>query len=349
MLRVDPEHPDPKAIARAAELLARGKLVAFPTETVYGLGVHALDRAAVLRLFEAKQRPPHDPLIVHVESIDDVPRLVENVPIAARALAARFWPGPLTIVLRRSRRVPDEVTAGLPTVAIRVPAHPVAQAILAAARIPIAAPSANLFSRPSPTQAAHVIADLDGRIDLIVDAGPTHLGVESTVVDLASTPPAVLRPGAIDLDALRVTIPDVVPRALRVTGDEATPSPGMLAKHYSPRAPLTLYDGTRAAALARLIRDARELIERGRTVTALTFAEDAQDLRHIGARIVELGSERDPDGIAARLYAALREADATNPDTIVARTLTTAHALTPAILDRLGRAAGRVVDTDGTH
>ena len=333
-------------IARAAEMLEQGKLVAFPTETVYGLGVHALDRAAVQRLFEAKQRPSNDPLIVHVGSIDDVPRLVESVPLSARALAARFWPGPLTLVLRRSARVPDEISAGLPTVAIRVPSHPIARALLAASRLPIAAPSANLFSRPSPTQAAHVLADLDGRIDLIIDGGATTVGVESTVVDLSTTPPAVLRPGAIDLDALRVTIPDVVMRDIRASLEEATSSPGMLAKHYSPRAPLTLYEGRRADALAHLVRDIRDLVARGTTVAALAFTEDARELRHTGARLVELGSERDPDTVAARLYAALRDADAANPDIIVARTLTTAHPLAAAIRDRLGRAAGRVIDAN---
>jgi L-threonylcarbamoyladenylate synthase len=298
----------------------------------------------VRRLFEAKQRPPNDPLIVHVESIDDAAPLVQQLPMSARALAARFWPGPLTLVLERSARVPDEVSAGLPTVAIRVPSHPVARAILASARVPIAAPSANLFSRPSPTQAAHVLADLDGRIDLIVDAGPTQVGVESTVLDLSATPPVVLRPGAIDLAALRALVPDATARETHAASDEATPSPGMLAKHYSPRAPLTLYEGEGTAALAELAHEVRQRIEKGQTVAVLAFGEDERELRRIGARTVELGSETDPRAVAARLYAALREADASSPDSIVARTLTTEHALTPAIRDRLRRAAaGRII------
>jgi len=343
VLRVDPDNPDPESIARAAEALRRGELVAFPTETVYGVGVHALDRAAVRRLFEAKQRPSTDPLIVHVASIDAVTPLVDAMPPAARALAERFWPGPLTIVLPKSDRVPDEVTAGLPTVAVRVPSHAVAHGILEAARIPIAAPSANLFSRPSATQASHVLEDLNGRVDLIVDGGSTDVGVESTVIDLSGSIPTLLRPGAIDLDALRTVVPNVARRDASAV-DAAMPSPGMLSKHYSPRAPLTMYDGERAAALARMVHDIRALIERHQLITVLVFAEDAADLRRTGARIVELGSEREPADIAARLYAALRECDHTAPDAIVARMLTTPHPLTPAIRDRLRRAAaGRVV------
>src|SRR5262245_3210073 len=169
IIQVAPDNPDPAAVARAAECLRQGGLVAFPTETVYGLGVNALDRAAVQRLFAAKRRPATDPLIVHVASIESIAPLVSRVPRTARSLARHFWPGPLTLVFPRSAQVPDEVTAGLPSVAIRVPMHPVARALITAAAVPVAAPSANLFSRPSPTQAAHVLEDLDGRIEIIVD------------------------------------------------------------------------------------------------------------------------------------------------------------------------------------
>jgi len=213
VLQVDPTDPKRESIARAAECLRGGGLVAFPTETVYGLGAHALDRRALQRVFAAKERPAHDPLIVHVAVIDDIEPLVIDIPRIVPELAARFWPGPLTLVLRRSERVPDEVTAGLDTVAIRVPSHPIAQALLRSAQLAIAAPSANRFSRPSPTRAAHVLADLADRIDMILDGGPTTVGLESTVVDLTQQPPMVLRPGAIDADALRAVIPEVAFRS----------------------------------------------------------------------------------------------------------------------------------------
>ncbi len=344
VLRVDPGDPDPHAIARAAACLRGGGLVAFPTETVYGLGVHALDREAVVRLFAAKARPANDPLIVHVTTIDALALLVAGVPRDAHALAARFWPGPLTIVLRRSRAVPDEVTAGLDTVAVRMPSHPVARALIDAARIPIAAPSANLFSRPSPTDAAHVLADLDGRIDMVVDGGPAHVGLESTVVDLSQDPPAVLRPGAVSLEMLRTVLPNVTVRVSSESDSDALRSPGLMSKHYSPRTPVTLYEGDAATALTAMTREAQTRVNRGNTVAVLAFAEDAARLAQLPVRLVQLGRESDPSEVAARLYAALRECDDMGVDVILCRVLTTHHALTPAIQDRLLRAAaGRIV------
>jgi L-threonylcarbamoyladenylate synthase len=339
VLRVDPTNPDTELIARAAKCLRAGGLVAFPTETVYGLGAHALDPDAILRLFLAKERPANDPLIVHVATLDEMVPLVVDVPHAARALAARFWPGPLTMVLRRSHRVPDEVTAGLGTVAIRVPSHPVARALIESARVPVAAPSANLFSRPSPTRASHVLADLNGRIDIVVDGGPTDVGLESTVVDLSGAHPTVLRPGAIDLDALRQVLPDVTTRTTAAAGGEAMPSPGMLTKHYSPRTPVTLHEGDRNTALALLVGDARRRIEHGDSVVVLAFLEDLKELRSLPVGIVKLGSERDPAAVAARLYAALRECDEVDAGAILVRNISTPHPLSAAIQDRLRRAA----------
>jgi L-threonylcarbamoyladenylate synthase len=350
MLQVDALHPDPQTIARAAAVLRRGGLVAFPTETVYGLGVHALDAAAVRRLFTAKGRPASDPLIVHVPSLGDVEPLVEQIPPAAAQLAAAFWPGPLTLVMRRSSRVPDEITAGLGSVAIRVPAHPVARALLQAAAVPIAAPSANLFSRPSPTRASHVVDDLDGRIDLVIDGGPTTVGVESTVLDLSSPLPAILRPGAITAAMLRRFVPalrdDAPPR---VTGG-AMLSPGLLDKHYSPRAPLTLYEGE--DAVEALVADATAAAATGKTVGLLLATEDeleiAPALRSSDSappvRVVTVGSVRDLSQVAARLYAALRELDQLDVDLIFARGFPVDADLSAAIQDRLRRAAaGRVV------
>jgi L-threonylcarbamoyladenylate synthase len=345
VLRVDPLMPDPLVIARAAARLRDGGLVAFPTETVYGLGVHALDREAVVRLFAAKGRPANDPLIVHVTTIDDLARLVALVPLDVYTLAARFWPGPLTVVLPRSLAVPDEVTAGLDTVAVRMPSHPVARALIDAAGIPIAAPSANLFSRPSPTDAAHVLADLHGRIDMVIDAGPTQVGVESTVLDLSQDPPVVLRPGAVSLDMLRAVLPGVTMRTSTAPDAGALPSPGLLAKHYSPRTPMTLYEGDAATALATMTREARTLVSDGKSVAILVFAADVDRLARLPVQLVPLGSESDPGEVAARLYAAIRECDELGVDGILCRNLTTDHALGAAIRDRLRRAsAGRIVE-----
>ena len=340
VLRVDPAAPDPELIARAAACLRAGGLVAFPTETVYGLGAHALDRAAVQRVFAAKERPANDPLIVHVAAIDDLAPLVVEIPRAARDLAVRFWPGPLTIVLRRSERVPDEVTAGLDTVAIRVPSHPIAQALLQCSRLPIAAPSANRFSRPSPTRAAHVLADLGGRIDMILDGGPTSVGLESTVVDLADQPPTVLRPGAVDAATLQSVLPGVrVHSNPAERGTTGMPAPGMFPKHYAPATPLTLFEGNRASAIDEIEQTARRHRERGQSVAILAFGEDLERFRALRVRLVDLGNENDPPAVASRLYAALREGDELGVDVILVRNITTDHPLSTAIQDRLRRAA----------
>jgi L-threonylcarbamoyladenylate synthase len=344
VIRVDPDAPDPAALAPAAERLRRGGLVAFPTETVYGLGVHALDRAAVRRLFAAKGRPSTDPLIVHVDAVDRMHTLVADVPDSARRLAARFWPGPLTLVLRRSDRVPDEVTAGLNTVAIRVPAHRVARALLAAAGVPIAAPSANLFSRPSPTRASHVLDDLAGRIDLVIDGGATQVGVESTVLDLSGATPTILRPGAISIDMLREILPHVERRSSDAPVAGAMASPGLLERHYSPRAPLTLYDG--GDSVARLARDACMSLADGQRLGIMAADEDRDALSDVarfdaGATIVYLGSEHDLATVAARLYAAVRELDASGVDRILVRDFPGDDGLAAAIRDRLRRASVR--------
>jgi L-threonylcarbamoyladenylate synthase len=341
VLIVEPAAPDAAVMARAAAVIRGGGLVAFPTETVYGLGAHALDPAAVRRIFEAKRRPANDPLIVHVAEMDQVARLVGAMPDVAKFLAARFWPGPLTLVLSRSAAVPDEVTAGLSTVAIRIPAHPVARALLAAAAIPIAAPSANLFSRPSPTRAAHVLEDLNGRIDLVIDGGPTAVGVESTVVDLSHAVPTILRPGAITLEMLRQVLPDVVAGdAAAVSADGRMASPGLMTRHYSPRAVLTLYEGDASSMAARIGADARAELARGHAVGIVAADGDAFE----GAHVISLGSEQDLAGVASRLYSALRELDAAGVDVILARSFPASAGIGVAIADRLRRAAdGRIV------
>ena len=348
VLRVDPRTPDPGVIARAARCLREGGLVAFPTETVYGLGVHALNRSAVLRLFEAKGRPANDPLIVHVAAIADAAPLVSRSPAHAERLASAFWPGPLTLVMRRTAVVPGEVTGGLETVAIRVPAHPVARALLLASMVPVAAPSANLFSRPSPTRAEHVLEDLDGRIDMVIDGGATDVGVESTVVDLTADPPVVLRAGAVSLEALRAVIPNIV-MAVRSTPHEdsaAMPSPGLLSKHYSPRARMVLYRGGRMQAREAVRAAAAAAIAGGQRVGVLATDGDAALFEGLGATVARISDGGRAERVASRLYSALRELDLAGVDLVLARDFEQEDGLWRAVRDRLRRAAGSIVVVD---
>ena len=349
VISVDARHPDPGKIQRAARMLRDGRLVAFPTETVYGLGVHALDRDAVRRLFDAKGRPADDPLIVHIASIEGLPALVSDVPDIARVLAGRFWPGPLTLVMRRGPKVPDEVTAGLDTVAVRVPSHPIAQALIAAAAVPIAAPSANLFSRPSPTRAEHVMADLGGRIDAIIDGGATALGVESTVIDLTASPAVLLRPGAVTLGQLRPVLGDIARPPTRAS-EGPMRGPGMLDKHYSPRAPLTLYPGGTPAVFARLLSDAASMSASGVRVGLLLTDEERMQLpAGLSCIVRSLGPRAAAELIAQRLYAALRELDEEGVGAILSTDVPADEGLAGAIHDRLSRAAaGRIVSAPNT-
>lgn len=350
VFHVDPAHPDPAAIAAAAQALAEGRLVAFPTETVYGLGANALDAQAVERIFIAKQRPFSDPLIVHLASIAQLERVAVDIPAIAYALAERFWPGPLTLVLRRHPRVPPNVSAGRDTVAVRMPAHPVALALLQACALPVAAPSANLFSRPSPTTAQHVLDDLNGRIDIVLDGGPTSIGVESTVVDLTQSPPLLLRPGGATVEALRVLLPELkTPEAPLIASEtEAAASPGTLLRHYAPRAPMVLLAGETETALHFLRSAVAALNERGLRVGLFTTDEEAHSLADLQARIVSPGPQRDPAAVARHLFARLRALDRLGVDVILARTVwgkSTRAGLEMAIHDRLFRAAeGRVLD-----
>jgi L-threonylcarbamoyladenylate synthase len=343
ILPIDSRSPQPDVIARAAACLRDGGLVAFPTETVYGLGANALDAPAVGRIFTAKNRPSHDPLIVHVADAAEITRVAEHIPALAWRLAEAFWPGPLTLVLPRRLLVPDVVTSGGPTVAVRVPRHPVARALIAAAGVPVAAPSANLFSRPSPTTAAHVLSDLDGRIDLVLDGGPADVGVESTVLDLTSTPPRILRPGAVTFEMLRVFIPDLAAGAPADSSAVAV-APGQLDTHYAPKAPLTLYAGPAAPRLARMLAEVAGHVAHGDRVGALVSAEEADAFQRAGAVTAVLAPQGDLNIAAARLYSCLRELDSSGVARILAPAIPPDDRLGAALADRLTRAAsGRII------
>jgi L-threonylcarbamoyladenylate synthase len=352
-LPVDPAHldrPDTReAIAQAARILANGGLVALPTETVYGLGANALDPAAVARIFEAKQRPSWDPIIVHIAGpVANNPMLaalVTHIPEPAQKLMQAFWPGPLTLLLPRSNAVPDSVTAGRALVGIRMPAHPVAFELIRTAGIPIAAPSANIFGHISPTAAAHALADLDGRIDAILDAGPTEYGVESTVLDSTQTPMVIYRPGAITAEQIRevagsVELFNASPAANTATEPhEALPSPGVGIRHYAPRARLILIEVTPADLQQRLADEAqRHRAERIGIMLPAEVPADAITRLNPTATFFPWGHCSAPEELAHNLYAGLRALDAQGCSLILCP-LPPAAGLGAALHDRLKKAA----------
>lgn len=329
ILRVDPASPDASALAQAANVLQQGGLVAFPTETVYGLGAHALDPAAVRRIYQAKGRPSYNPLIVHVASVDAARALSSAWPAEADRLAERFWPGPLTLVVPKSAEIPDEVSAGLDTVGIRIPAHPVAHGLLRAAGIPVAAPSANRSMHISPTTAEHVRRSLGDAVDVIVDGGPCPVGIESTVLSLAGPVPTVLRPGSVSTDALREVLGRVETASAEPSGEAARPSPGMLDRHYAPRGEVRLFSpAAREAAFAKAVWAASD----DRTVGVIAFAPVSAS----GAEVVVMPA--DPRPYAARLYAALHALDAAGCEVIWIEQVPDAPEWA-GIRDRLRRAA----------
>ena len=320
-----------EAIEKAGEILRAGEVVAIPTETVYGLAANAYDGNAVSKIFKAKGRPQDNPLIVHIAKVETLSDLVAEVPKAAEKLAAAFWPGPLTIILPKSEKIPDAVSAGLPTVAVRMPSHPVAHAVIEAAGVPLAAPSANLSGSPSPTNAKYVFDDMQGRIPLILDGGSSAVGVESTVITLATERPRVLRPGGITVEQLRallgeVDVDDAVLHKL-AEGVRAA-SPGMKYKHYAPRADITIVKGT--------FEEFHRFVEaQEKDAFVLCFAGEEKYFPHA----VAYGREDDGLSQANRLFDALRELDEQGANTVYAR-CPALSGVGLAVYNRLIRAAG---------
>ena len=329
-----------EALGRAAEILRDGGLVALPTETVYGLGANALDATAVGRIFEAKRRPAWDPVIVHIADEAMLEGLVAEIPEAARRLMRAFWPGPLTLLLPRSAAVPDVVTAGRPLVGIRMPSHAVALELIRRAGVPVAAPSANLFSHISPTTAAHVLADLDGRIDAVLDAGATAHGVESTVLDPCQTPMVIYRPGAVTAEQIRAVGGAVeVFRSLGEMTDvpmEALPSPGVGLRHYAPKARLVLLEGPIEGLSKLLIQQAQGLA--GEKMGVMLPAEIESPVAE--AEVYAWGRWAAPEELARNLYAGLRELDGRGCTTILCP-VPAGEGIGEAIRDRLRKAGNR--------
>jgi len=342
---VDPKAPQPEAIAVAGRTIRAGGLVAFPTETVYGLGANAFDETAVAKIFVAKGRPANDPLIVHIARFDQLSQVAKQIPAGALELSRRFWPGPLTLVLQKAERIPANLTAGLDTVALRMPDHDVALTLLRAANVPIAAPSANQFSRPSPTSSQHVIDDLDGLVDVLLDGGLTPIGVESTILSLIDTPPRILRPGGITIEALREVIPDLRYEPSYLDDELSTaPAPGTMLRHYSPRARVILFSGDDDLEVYAAMR--AEIAAHDR-VGILASDADAAEFADLDVAMERLGANADE--AAQRLFAALRSLDQQGMDCILARA-PEKTGLGLAVWDRLLRASvGSLVEVQAAH
>lgn len=346
VLAVNVIHPELAKIERAAALIRSGEVVVLPTETVYGLGADALQPRAVERIFVAKGRPLSDPLIIHIADEGALAELVSDIPTQVHQLARAFWPGPLTLILPRRPLVPALVTAGLNTVAIRMPRHPVALALIRAAGTPIAAPSANRFMHVSPTTAQHALADLNGRVPLILDSGPCEVGVESTVLDLCSIVPTILRPGGVSLEELRAVLPDVrlpLQEKNNVQCDDdanlkAQRAPGQLLTHYAPTVPLLLFEGTVEEMHVAMLAEVQRRREHGERVGVLVADEDVATFQDSNALVQTLGSAAVPGQVAAALFAGLRALETAGVEVILCRSFDE-YGLGLAIRDRLLRAA----------
>ncbi len=327
-----------EAIALAAQLLSDGQLVAFPTETVYGLGANAFDKDAALGIFAAKGRPADNPLIVHIYDRAQLDGICEVTPDALRLMDA-FWPGPLTIILPRKDAVPKEVSAGLDTVAVRMPSHPVAAALLRACKLPIAAPSANRSSKPSPTAARHVLDDMDGRIPLILDGGACQVGLESTVISLVGKRPCILRPGGVTKAMLENILGpvDVAGSVLRpLEKGERALSPGMMYKHYSPDGQVTLIEGDEADVVEALRRLHAHAVSEGHRACVMCFTEHVDALS--GCDPHDIGHRDDAEDVARRLFATLRALDDEKMAVIFSEVVPP-EGVGLAVMNRLGRAA----------
>jgi len=340
VLRVNAENPQIEVIRTAADIIKKGGLVAFPTETVYGLGADALNPDAVKEIYAAKMRPPDNPIIVHIARKEDVYKLAVDIPKSGEKLIDIFWPGPLTLVLKASNIVPRVTTGGLDTIAIRMPKHEVALALIREAGRPIAAPSANLAGRPSPTLAEHVLQDLFGRIDAILDAGPTNIGVESTVLDLSCNPPQILRPGGVTYEDLKAVLGEVSIHPAAVAKSEVhierTRSPGMKYKHYAPKAEMLVVEGELKSVIMKVRELAKYYIEAGKKVGILATDESMKEY-NLGI-VKSMGSRNNLASVARNLFKLLRELDNEGVDLIIAEGLPQEN-LGLAVMNRLRKAA----------
>lgn len=340
IIRFDSDHFSTSDLDEAAEVLRNGGLVAFPTETVYGLGANAMDKEASKKIYAAKGRPSDNPLIVHIAHKEDMEVLAEEVPEMAYRLAEVFWPGPLTIILKKKERVPKETTGGLNTVAIRLPANRIAKELISHSGVYVAAPSANISGKPSPTSAEHVINDLSGRIDMILDGGKATLGLESTIVDLSEEMPMILRPGCITKEMLENVIGSIEydPAILskKSNKDISPKAPGMKYRHYAPEGSLTIYSGEIHRVIDGINIAAKEKYQNGKRVGIIS-TEETKEFYQYGL-VKTIGSRKDEASIAAGLYAILREFDELHTEYIYTESFSE-NRFGQAIMNRLLKAA----------
>lgn len=342
VVKIDPEHPDPQVIEEAGVLIQNGELVAFPTETVYGLGADALRAEASKKIYAAKGRPSDNPLIVHICEYEALEKITRNLPKEAKMLSDAFWPGPLTMIFEKSSLVPYETTGGMDTVAVRMPSHSVAAALIRAGGGYIAAPSANTSGRPSPTLAEHVYEDLNGRIPMILDGGPVGIGIESTIIDLSEDVPMILRPGYITKQMLADVIGEVRDDPGFISADSSVKpkAPGMKYRHYAPKADLMIVNGRAEQVIAEINRRA-ETCKRGHRLCGVICTDETQNAYHADY-VKSIGSRNNEDAIAHNLYRILREFDDLQVERIYSESFSTPR-IGHAIMNRLLKAAGHQV------
>jgi len=344
ILKINPQRPEKNLIKKSAEIIKKGGLVAFPTETVYGLGANALDKNAVKKIFQVKKRPLDNPIIVHIADFKDLTKLAKKIPKEAQILAKKFWPGPLTLILFKKKIVPDEVTAKTKTVAIRMPDNKVALALIKASRVPIAAPSANLAGRPSPTTARAVFEDLGDKIDLILDGGKTKIGIESTVVDLTTKPPLLLRPGGIPFEQLKRILKDLKLHPALVgkkTKEKIVKSPGMKYRHYAPRAKLILVKGEGRELVEKIKNLISQYQKEGEKVGVMCTLESEKFYQKANL-VLPVGSRKALKKVAQNLFETLREFDKKGIDIILSESFPE-KGIGFSIMHRLKKASSLII------